>query len=46
MYYIGMNSLVMFINRMENGKMKQHVLTKEETQEMFDRIPKDSLNKE
>ena len=32
--------------RMDNGKIKQHVLTKEETQALFDIIPKDSLRKE
>lgn len=32
--------------RMDNGKIKQHVLTKEETQALFDKIPKDSLRKE
>lgn len=32
--------------RTDNGKIKQHVLTKEETQALFDKIPKDSLHKE
>lgn len=32
--------------RTENGKIKQHVLTKEETQAMFDKIPRDVLRKE
>ncbi|KAK8796063.1 hypothetical protein WA171_004027 [Blastocystis sp. BT1] len=30
----------------DSGKIKQHVLTKEETQELFNKIPKDSLRKE
>ena len=34
------------MSRMENGKIKQHILTKEETQAMFDRIPKNSLRKD
>ncbi len=33
-------------NRTDSGKIKQHVLTKEETQELFNKIPKDSLRKE
>lgn len=32
--------------RTDSGKIKQHVLTKEETQDMFNKIPKDSLRKE
>ena len=33
-------------NRTDSGKIKQHVLTQEETQELFNKIPKDSLRKE
>ncbi len=32
--------------RSDSGKVKQHVLTKEETQALFDKIPKESLRKE
>lgn len=32
--------------RSDSGKVKQHVLKKEETQALFDKIPKESLRKE
>lgn len=45
MFFVG-RRIGGILGRLESGKIEQHILTKEETQEMFDKIPKESLHKE